>query len=153
MNTAWENIQKAREVWPPNIPKILAYYDKAIKERPDYPLTYKDKARLYFVLGDMEKSEENYKLWREIEAKNNKKVNLDTKLIQMRDESITNELRIRKKGSYHKIHPWEKLKEYYDKNNEKNRLDKSDEKIMAKKKGELVEEAKKIQAELDELNS
>ena len=158
MNKAWENIEKAREVWPPNILKMLEYYDKAIEERHDYALTYKDRARLFFVLGDMQKSEENYQLWRKVEEENGQRGNSDKKLIKMVDDSITNELRIRKKGSFHKIHPWEKLKEYYEShpgpeilkepNNEIN-----SEKEMVRKKDTLIEEAKKIKEELNEIRN
>ena len=132
MNKAWENIEKAREVWPPNILKMLEYYDKAIEERHDYALTYKDRARLFFVLGDMQKSEENYQLWRKVEEENGQRGNPDKKLIKMVDDSIVNELRIRKKGSFHKIHPWEKLREYYE-NHAGSQILKEPEKIKKKK--------------------
>ena len=65
---AWMWIEKARNVWPPNIETILEYYKKAEEISPTYNIIYGDKATLFHALGDFDGAVRNYDL--EIEAHN-----------------------------------------------------------------------------------
>ena len=65
---AWMWIEKARNVWPPNIETILEYYKKAEEISPTYNIIYGDKATLFHALGDVDGAVRNYDL--EIEAHN-----------------------------------------------------------------------------------
>ena len=55
-------IEKARELWPPDINKILECYKKAEEISPDYYLIYKDKARLFHGLERFDEAVVNYDL-------------------------------------------------------------------------------------------
>jgi hypothetical protein len=59
---AFEWIKKARELWPPDINKILECYKKAEEISPDYYLIYKDKARLFHGLERFGEAVANYDL-------------------------------------------------------------------------------------------
>ena len=59
---AFEWIKKARELWPPDINKILECYKKAEEISPDYYLIYKDKARLFHGLERFDEAVANYDL-------------------------------------------------------------------------------------------
>ena len=59
---AFEWVNKARELWPPDINKILECYKKAEELRPDYHIIYSDKARLFHGLGRFPEAVENYDL-------------------------------------------------------------------------------------------
>ena len=59
---AFEWIKKARELWPPDINKILECYKKAEEISPDYYLIYKDKARLFHGLARFDEAVTNYDL-------------------------------------------------------------------------------------------
>ncbi len=59
---AFEWIKKARELWPPDINKILEYYKKAEEISPDYYLIYKDKARLFHGLERFDEAVASYDL-------------------------------------------------------------------------------------------
>ena len=59
---AFEWIKKARELWPPDINKILECYKKAEEVSPDYYLIYKDKARLFHGLERFDEAVANYDL-------------------------------------------------------------------------------------------
>ena len=59
---AFEWIKKARELWPPDINKILECYKKAEEISPDYYLIYKDKARLFHGLERFDEAVVNYDL-------------------------------------------------------------------------------------------
>ena len=59
---AFEWIEKARELWPPDINKILECYKKAEEVSPDYYLIYKDKARLFHGLERFDEAVANYDL-------------------------------------------------------------------------------------------
>ena len=59
---AFEWIKKARELWPPDIHKILECYKKAEEISPDYYLIYKDKARLFHGLARFDEAVTNYDL-------------------------------------------------------------------------------------------
>ena len=51
---SWNEIKIAREIWPPDIEEILFHYKKAEIIDPKYYQIYKDRARLYYVLGEIE---------------------------------------------------------------------------------------------------
>lgn len=100
---SWDEVKKAREIWPPNIEKILLQYHKAEVIDPKYFIVYKDRARLFHVLGEHEQSKREYGKW----------LNLG---IEWEDE-VTKELELRKteleyKKRFHKITPWEYLEKY-----------------------------------------
>ena len=59
---AFEWIEKARVLWPPDIHKILEHYKKAEEISPDYYLIYKDKARLFHGLARFDEAVTNYDL-------------------------------------------------------------------------------------------
>ena len=59
---AFEWIKKARELWPPDINKILECYKKAEEISPDYYLIYKDKARLFHGLERFDEAVASYDL-------------------------------------------------------------------------------------------
>ena len=59
---AFELIKKARELWPPDINKILECYKKAEEISPDYYLIYKDKARLFHGLERFDEAVASYDL-------------------------------------------------------------------------------------------
>ena len=59
---AFEWVNKARELWPPDINKILECYKKAEELRPDYHIIYKDKARLFHGLERFPEAVANYDL-------------------------------------------------------------------------------------------
>ena len=59
---AFEWVKKARELWPPDINKILEYYKKAEELRSDYHIIYKDKARLFHGLERFPEAVANYDL-------------------------------------------------------------------------------------------
>jgi len=61
-----KEIKLAREVWPPNIEKILEHYKNAKKIMPSNYEIYKDKARLFYVLRDYRKFHEEIKQWKKI---------------------------------------------------------------------------------------
>ena len=58
---ALEEIKNARNIWPPNLDKILELYDKAEAIDPEYHLIFQDKARLYTGLLCREDAIINYK--------------------------------------------------------------------------------------------
>ena len=97
---SWDEIKKAREIWPPNIDKILDHFEKAEKLDPNYYQVYKDRARLFYVLKRYGKSNEDYERWR----------NLDEKW----DEDIKNDLLFHKQSGHKGIYPWEDLQKYFD---------------------------------------
>ena len=59
---AFEWIKKARELWPPDINKILEYYKKAEEISPDYHIIFSDRARLFHGLERFEEAVANYDL-------------------------------------------------------------------------------------------
>jgi len=137
---AWDYVKKAREVWPPNIKKILKFYDDAIKSDSNYYLIYKDKARLFYVLNDLEKSKENYLLWK--------------KLGNEWNEEITKEMILREEKNFYRIHPWENHREYFEKNSKKNKnyaVLISPDTNEPDKNDETIQEIEKIKAEIKEL--
>ena len=95
---SWNEIKIGREIWPPIIEEILIHYKIAEDIDPKYFQIYKDRARLYYVLGEIEKSNQEYLKWR----------NLDSKWI----EEVELELELRKKRSDKNIHPWNRLKKF-----------------------------------------
>lgn len=122
MSSGWDYIKKAREVQPHDLEKILRYYDHAKNLDPNYYLVYKDKARLFFVLGEHEKSKENYQIWKKLVVKS--KVGRDEA------DRIEKEWKSRERMSYYNIYPWERLNEFIE------------------RKKDLLEEAEKIKDEL-----
>ena len=67
MDIVWSYIEKVRKVWPSDIKKILDYYENALEVDPSYYLIYKDIARLYFVIKEFDKNQENHELWQKID--------------------------------------------------------------------------------------
>ena len=59
---AFEWIKKARELWPPDINKILEYYKKAEEISPDYHIIFSDRARLFHGLERFDEAVANYDL-------------------------------------------------------------------------------------------
>ena len=55
-------IQNARELWPPDINKILEYYKKAEEISSDYHIIFSDRARLFHGLGRFDEAVANYDL-------------------------------------------------------------------------------------------
>jgi len=107
MARAWDYVKKARDVWPPDLEKILKLYDNAIAVDSSYYLIYKDRARLFFILNDLEKSKQNYLLWKGLD--------------KIWDKEVQDEMKLREKRAYYKIHPWENHREYFEKNHIKNK--------------------------------
>jgi hypothetical protein len=99
-----EEVEKGREVWPPNIEKILSHYYKAEVLDPKDFMTYKDRARLFHVLRQHEKSKEEYQKWFNLGSQWEDEV---TKEIEMR------EIEVEKKKRFKKITPWEYLEIYF----------------------------------------
>ena len=97
---SWDEIKKAREIWPPNIDKILDHFEKAEKLDPNYYQVYKDRARLFYVLKRYGKSNEDYERWRSLDEK--------------WDEDIKNDLLFHKQSGHKGIYPWEDLQKYFD---------------------------------------
>lgn len=102
--TCWNEIKIARETWPPNVEKILLHYNMAEKINPKYFQIYKDRARLFYVLNQIEKSNEDYEKWRSLDTKWRNEVDI--------------EIDLRKNFSNKNIYPWEKLKKYFEKDSE-----------------------------------
>jgi tetratricopeptide (TPR) repeat protein len=55
-------IQNARDLWPPDINKILEYYKKAEEISPDYHIIFSDRARLFHGLERFPEAVANYDL-------------------------------------------------------------------------------------------
>ena len=55
-------IQNARDLWPPDINKILEYYKKAEEISSDYHIIFSDRARLFHGLGRFDEAVANYDL-------------------------------------------------------------------------------------------
>jgi len=120
LDSAWDYIHKAREVWPPDLEKILEYYEKAEKINPDYYLIYKDKARLFYMLKKYEKCIENYELWE--------------KAFPEDKWRISKEKNFRLENSLYNIYPWDKHYEYFER----------EKKINIKNSYNFDEESKKM---------
>ncbi|MDF2427598.1 MAG: hypothetical protein OPY04_06720, partial [Nitrosopumilus sp.] len=101
---SWNEIKIAREIWPPNTEKILLQYHRAEAIDPKYFQIYKDRARLFYVLNQIKKSNEDYERWRSLDTKWENEVDL--------------EIDLRKNFSNKNIYPWEKLKKYFEKDSE-----------------------------------
>ncbi len=97
---SWDEIKKAREIWPPNIDEILDHFEKAEKLDPNYYQVYKDRARLFYVLKRYGKSNEDYERWRSLGEK--------------WDEDIKNDLLFHKQSGHKGIYPWNDLQKYFD---------------------------------------
>ena len=99
-----DEIEKGRKIWPPDIEKILSHYYKAEALDPKDFMTYKDRARLFHVLRQHEKSKEEYQKW----------FNLGTQW----ENEVTKEMELRKieveeKNRFKNITPWEYLERYF----------------------------------------
>jgi len=102
---SWNEIKIAREIWPPDIEEILFHYKKAEIIDPKYYQIYKDRARLYYVLGEIEKSKQEYLKW----------CNLDSKWIEEVDKEVNSREKYRNKN----IHPWVRLQKFLEYGEEK----------------------------------
>ena len=83
----------------------MKLYDNAINCDPNYYLIYKDKARLYYILNEHEKSKENYELWKKTD--------------EIWENEVVKEQKLREEKSFYKIHPWENHREYFEKESRK----------------------------------
>lgn len=95
---SWEEVKKAREVWPPDIEKILEHYKKAEKIDSRYYQIYKDRARLFYILKEYEKCKKNYEIWKGLD-------------IMWKDE-VTREMTLLEQRNIHNVHPWQKVQKY-----------------------------------------
>jgi hypothetical protein len=102
--SSWDQIKIGREIWPPNIDKILFQYNMAEAIDPKYFQIFKDRARLYYVLNEIKKSNEEYERWKNLDGKWDIEVNL--------------EMDLRKNFSNKNIYPWEKLKKFFERDTE-----------------------------------
>jgi hypothetical protein len=100
---SWDEVKKGRDVWPPDVEKILMQYYRAEYLDSKYFIIFKDRARLYHVLGEYEKSMEEYKKWYELGGPWKEEV---TKEIELRKNEIKNNRK------FSKITPWEYLQKY-----------------------------------------
>ncbi len=133
--TSWDEIKIAREIWPPNIEKILFRYYRAEAKEPEYFQIFKDRARLYYVLNQIEKSNEEYGRWRKLDVKWEIEVDI--------------EIDLRKNFSNKNIYPWEKLKKYFEKDSEviKREFERADRKENRVERYKIEQEERKEQEE------
>ena len=97
-----KEIKLAREVWPPNIEKILEHYENAKKIMPSNYEIYKDKARLFYVLREYRKFHEEIKQWKKIaDGKWSKYIEEEIDFLTTTNRS--------------KITPWEHFERYFEK--------------------------------------
>ncbi len=128
---SWEEVKNAREIWPPDIEKILEHYKKAEKIDSHYYLIYKDRARLFYVLKEYEKCKKNYEVWKELD-------------IMWKDE-VTKEMTLLKQRNIHNVHPWQKLQKYLEGSiQSKSPKISQKNKLVKKKKNKTVKIKKKI---------
>ena len=96
-----KEIKLAREVWPPNIEKILEHYENAKKIMPSNYEIYKDKARLFYVLREYRKFHEEIKQWKKIaDGKWSKYIEEEIDFLTTTNRS--------------KITPWEHFERYFE---------------------------------------
>ncbi len=100
---SWDEVKKGRDVWPPDIEKTLMHYYRAEYLDPKYFIIFKDRARLYHVLGENKKSMEEYQKWYDLGSSWRDEV---TKEMGLRKEELKNHT------SFKKITPWEYLQKY-----------------------------------------
>jgi hypothetical protein len=99
-----DEIEQGRNIWPPDIEKILSHYYKAEALDPKDFMTYKDRARLFHVLRQHEKSKEEYQKWFNLGSGWEDEV---TKEIEMR------KIEVEKGKRFKNITPWEYLEKYF----------------------------------------
>ena len=128
-DSSWDEIKIGREIWPPNIEKILFRYYRAEAIDPKYFQIFKDRARLYFVLNQIEKSNEEYEKWKQLDKKWKVEVEL--------------EMNLRKNFSNKNIHPWEKLQEFFNRDPETIKRDTTNSLLSNRKKREESEKERR----------